>query len=89
MSFIITTCLWKEIWQMWNCDKMKDAGDRHHKQKLESDDGLKTKIRRVTPGIILNKEKRKGKGGGGEIIGDCVYYMGCYYVRVQNVQCVC
>ena len=36
---------------------MKDAGDRHHKQKLESDDGLKTKIGRVTFGIILNKEK--------------------------------
>ena len=43
---------------------MKDAGDRHHKRKLEIEDGLKKKIKRVTSGTILNKEKKKKKKGG-------------------------
>ena len=41
---------------------MKDAGARYHMQKLKSDDGLKNKIKRVTSGTILNKEKNEKEG---------------------------
>ena len=41
---------------------MKDAGDRLHKRKLEIEDGLKNKIKRITSGTILNKKKNKKIG---------------------------
>ena len=46
---------------------MKDAGDRHHKRKLEIEDGLKNKIKTRYVSTILNKEKKikTEKGGGG------------------------
>ena len=52
---------------------MKDAGDRQNKQKLEIDDGLKNKIKEVSFGTILNKEKKKRKkrGGGGWVYMRC------------------
>ena len=65
---------------------MNNAWDRHYKQKLESDDGLKIKIERVTSGTILKKEKKKqmGKIEGKKEAG--VYEV---LVQVQNVQCAC
>ena len=46
---------------------MKDAGDRHHKRKLEIEDGLKNKIKRITSGTILKKEKKKKNGEKKEV----------------------
>ena len=56
---------------------MKDAGDRHHKRKLEIEDGLKKKIKTR---YVITKLNKGEKGGGGvhEVL-----------VQVQNVQCAC
>ena len=61
---------------------MKDAGDRHHKRKLEIEDGLKNKIKTRYVSTILNKEKRKKKKGGRQGVHEVL-------VHVHNVQCAC
>ena len=73
---------------------MKCAGDRHHKQKLEFDDGLKKKIKRVTSRTILSKEKKRGGGNEGKKTRKCKCEMCSVHVSIADnrsiaVYCQC